>query len=512
VNEKQRDHSKTEEDRRIAAMQPSPEDLQEPLAEPLGAIRRGSLAGKSMWGAIWFLAIPILIQQILVATVGLADKIFAGALPEDIVLPAMDAIGIGSYIGWFIAIAVSGVGIGAQALIARAMGSGDVSSGGKILGQSLTLSFAWGIIVGTGLWIGAVPVGELCQLSTEAEGYLVQYIRIIAVGMPACSVMTTGAMALHGSGDTIRPALVTVAVNIVNVCLSWGLSGADVRIGSEAMTNPFSWDLHIVGIAIGTASAYVVGGVLILIVLLRGIKDLKLNLRDLFPDLGLFWRIAKIGVPNFFEGLSMWVANLFVLQFIGQIAAKMAMQMEADEPVVQGLQGAHVIAVQWESFSFLPGFAIGVAAGTLAGQYLGANNIKEARKAIVACVLLAIVFMGGIGVVMMYAGHALTAIISNEPLHLELVPKLLFIGGVTQVGFAIMMVIRQALKGVGDTAWTFLITSFSSWCIRLPAAWYLGVYLDLGLVGIWYALCGEMMIRAIFFSLRFWQGGWIRKI
>jgi Na+-driven multidrug efflux pump len=305
---------------------------------------------------------------------------------------------------------------------------------------------------------------------------------------------------------------VTVVVNIVNVCLSWSLSGADVRLGSGAMTNPFSWDLHIVGIAIGTASAYVVGGVLILLVLLRGIKDLKLNLRDLFPDFSLFWRIAKIGVPNFFEGLSMWVANLFVLQFIGQIAAKMAIKMDADEPVVQGLQGAHVIAVQWESFSFLPGFAIGVAAGTLAGQYLGANNIKQARKAIIACVLLAIVFMGSIGVVMMFAGHALTAIISNEPLHLELIPQLLFIGGVTQIGFAIMMVIRQALKGVGDTVWTFLITSFSSWCIRLPAAWYLGVHLELGLVGIWYALCGEMIIRAIFFSLRFWQGGWIRKI
>ena len=238
------------------------------------------------------------------------------------------------------------MGIGAQALIARAMGSGDVKSGGKVLGQSLTLAFVWGLIVGAGLWFGAIPLGELCQLSSEAQVYLVQYIRIIALGMPACSVMTTGAMALHGSGDTIRPAIVTIIVNIVNVVVSWSLSGADVRLGDSVFTNPFSWDLHIVGIAIGTASAYLAGGVLIVLVLLRGIKDLSLDLRDLFPDFALFWRIAKIGVPNFFEGLSMWVANLFVLQFIGQIAVKMANELDADEPVVQGLQGAHVIAVQ----------------------------------------------------------------------------------------------------------------------------------------------------------------------
>jgi putative MATE family efflux protein len=493
-------------------MQPSPEDLPEPLAEPIGAIRSGSLAGKTMWGAIWFLAIPILIQQILVACVGLADKIFSGALPEDIVLPAMDAIGIGSYIGWFIAVAVSGVGIGAQALIARAMGGGNVSDGHKVLGQSLVLAFFWGCIVGAVLWFCAAPLGELCQLSANAKVYLVQYIRVLAVGMPACSVMTTGAMALHGSGDTFRPAAVTVVVNIVNVFVSWSLSGADVRLGESAITNPFTWDLHIIGIALGTSMAYLVGGVLIVGVLLRGAKDLQLHLRDLIPDLSLFWRIAKIGIPNFLEGLSMWAANLFVLQFIGQIAAKMAMELDGDEPVAQGLQGAHVIGVQWESFSFLPGFAIGVAAGTLAGQYLGAGNEKQARKAVFACVLLAVVFMGSLGLAMMFAGHSLTSIISDEPVHLALVPKLLFIAGVTQVGFAVMMVIRQALKGVGDTTWTMIITTVSSWGIRLPAAWFLGVYLDLGLVGIWYALCGEMIVRGALFYLRFQYGKWAKEI
>ena len=479
--------------------------------KPEGFIQTGSLAGKTMWVAIWFLAIPILIQQILIATVGLADKMFAGALPEKIVLPAMDAIGIGSYVGWFISIAVSGVGIGAAALIARAMGSGDVSLGERTVGQSLTLAFVWGIVVAVALWFLAAPLGDLCQLSGEAKVYLVQYIRVVALGMPACSVMTTGAMALHGSGDTLRPALVTVVVNLVNVLVSWSLSGADLRLGDSTYENPFSMDLHVVGIAIGTTVAYLVGGVLIVLVLIRGTKDFSLRMRYLTPDLALFWRIAKIGVPNFFEGLSMWSANLFVLYFIGQSSYEMAEKVGSAVPV-QGLQGAHVIAVQWESFSFLPGYAIGVAAGTLAGQYLGANNVKQAKKAVWACVWLAVLFMGSLGLVMAFQGDALTSVISNEPIHLALVPRLLFIAGVTQVGFAVMMVLRQALKGAGDTVSTFAITSISGWGIRIPAAWFLGVYLDMGLVGIWYALCGEILIRAMLFILRFKQGGWAKSI
>lgn len=480
-------------------------------SKPNGQIQSGNLAGKTMWAAIWFLAIPILVQQILVATVGLADKMFAGALPEEIVLPALDAIGIGSYIGWFISIAVSGVGIGAQAIIARAMGSGDVLLGERVVAQSLILAFVWGIVVAIALWIFAEPLGELCQLSEEAKVYLAQYIRVVAIGMPACSVMTTGAMALHGSGDTLRPALVTVVVNIVNVVVSFALSGANVRLGDQVYGNPFAWDLHVVGIAIGTSVAYLVGGILIVAVLLKGTKDFTLHIRNLAPDLALFWRITKIGIPNFFEGLSMWTANLFILQYIGQISMQLAAKNGSDVPV-QGLQGAHSIAVQWEAFSFLPGFAIGIAAGTLAGQYLGAGNEKYAKKAVWACVMLAVILMGSIGIVMMFAGGSLTALISEEPIHLALVPTLLFIAGVTQIGFAVMMVIRQALKGVGDTIWTFAITTFSCWCLRLPAAWYLGIHLELGLVGVWYALCGEIIIRAVFFVIRFKQGGWVKSI
>jgi putative MATE family efflux protein len=320
--------------------------------------------------------------------------------------------------------------------------------------------------------------------------------------------MTTGAMALHGSGDTLRPAIVTLFVNVVNIVVSFVLSGTDVRFGEEVLKNPFTWDLHVVGIALGTAAAYVVGGICIVGVLLRGVKDLQLQVKDLLPKFDVFWKIARIGIPSFFEGLSMWTANLFILYFIGKISVKLA---EKSEDLAQGLQGAHVIAVQWEAFSFLPGFAIGTAAGALAGQYIGANNIKDARKSTLICVLLAMLFMGTMGLVMILFGDQLTSIISNQPMHLSLVPKLLVVAGFMQLGFAVMMVIRQTLKGVGDTVWTFIITSFSSWCIRLPAAWYFGVHLDYGLLGIWYALCGEMIIRAVLFSIRFFQGGWAMK-
>ena len=213
-------------------------------------------------------------------------------------------------------------------------------------------------------------------------------------------------------------------------------------------------------------------------------------------------RIVRVGVPNFFEGISMWAVNMFILMIIGWIA------LNGTES--EGLQGAHIIAIRWESFSFLPGFAIGTAAGALAGQYLGAGNPRLAQRSILACTAIASVIMSLLGVLFMFGGYWLTSIVSDKAVHLHHTPNLLFICGTMQVFFAITMVVRQGLRGVGDTRWTFIITTVSSYGVRLPAAYLLGVTFEMGLEGIWYALCGEFFVRALLFSARFFHGGWKR--
>jgi len=171
-----------------------------------------------------------------------------------------------------------------------------------------------------------------------------------------------------------------------------------------------------------------------------------------------------------------------------------------------------MIAIRWEALSFLPGFAMGTAAGALAGQYIGAGNFRLARRAVIACTVIACVIMGSLGLLFMFEGRWLTAIISPQEIHLRETPPLLFICGLVQIFFATTMVMRQALRGAGDTRFSFLITTASSYGVRLPAAWLFGVALGWGLRGIWIALCGELIIRSILFSARFLHGGWQRVV
>jgi len=471
-----------------------------------GQIRSGKLAGKSMWAAIWILALPVLLQQTMSAFIGLVDTILAGRLPEAIVVAALDAVGIGSYVTWFILIAMIGLGIGGQALIARAMGSGNLAESHGALGTSLVLSLIWGGMVGVLMWLGAYLLGPICGLTPAAAELLVDYVQIIAYAMPLAGFMLVGSMCLAGAGETVMPSVIAITVNVVNVFVSWALSGVDVSFGSWTLVNPFSFDLHLVGIAMGTSISYLIGAVLTLAVLLRGVRDLRLEMSGIAVDRAIARRVIRVGTLAFFDSLMMWTANILVLLVIGMVAAAGAIEGVP----LEGLQGAHVIAIRWEAFSFLPGFAMGTAAGALAGQYLGAGNPRAARRAILACTGIGCAIMGVLGLVFIFGGELLTRIISTEPVHLDEAPTLLLICGLVQVFFAISMVVRQGLRGVGDTTWMFIITTVSSFGIRLPVAWLLGVYLGMGLKGVWIGLCGEIVFRAVLTSARFVHGGWQR--
>jgi len=486
----------------VKGAEPTPEVV--PPAAARG-IRSGKLAGRSMASSIWVLTWPILLQQLMQACVGLVDKMLAGGLDPADRVPALDAVGVGSYIGWFIMIAMAGLGIGGQAIIARAMGSGSEEEAHEALGKAMSISLVWGTLVGVLLWFLVLPLASVTGLDERATAFCIEYVRILAISMPACAVMMVGGMCLHGAGETTRPSLIAIVVNVVNIAVSWLASGATIEIAGLRLESSLQGDLGVVGIAAGTAVSYVIGGGLTLLVLVRGVRDLELRRRCLGFRAALVRRIVRIGIPSFFEGISMWGVNVFVLMFIGQIARTMS-----GDGVASGLQGAHVIAVQWEAFSFLPGYAIGTAAGALAGQYLGAGDTKMARKAILICTGIGTVAMGSLGILYVTVPGLLTSLISREPIHMELVPPLLRLAGSVQLFFALTMVVRQGLRGVGDTTWTLMITTASSYLVRLPACWLLGIHFGLGLTGIWMGLCGEIVIRSILFAARLLHGGWAR--
>lgn len=484
---------------------------------PDGRLRSGRLAGLTMRSAIWVLAWPVLVDSFLNTLVGLTDTILAAGISE----PAADAVGMASYFLWFFGLVVMALDVGATALVSRSVGAGRLAVASAAVGQTMLMAVAAGLGLCALVWAIADPIGTVLFTEPESARAFRAYMRIMAIDVPFMTLLYAGIACLRGCGDTFRPMRAMIVVNVVNMTSSWILAGVDLKtavvVHGQATTrtlvhNPFGFDLGVTGIAVGTALAHAVGAVIILGVLVRGVSGVKLRQRRLRPHWHTLRRLVRVGLPNFAETLGMWFGNFLVVLMAGWLGP--------------GMIGAHSVAIRIEAFSFQPGFALGLAAATLAGQYIGAGSPRMARRAILACTGVAVGIMGAMGFVFMGAPRFCVGLISTQPTHLAITPELLFITGTVQVPFAIGIVLRTAMRGAGDVRSVMYITWATTYAARLPLVYLLsGVDIpvpaslgggvlanpwpwDWGLRGLWIGLCIEVTIRGAMFVARFAHGGW----
>jgi Na+-driven multidrug efflux pump len=172
--------------------------------------------------------------------------------------------------------------------------------------------------------------------------------------------------------------------------------------------------------------------------------------------------------------------------------------------------GAHIIGIRIEAVSYLPGAAMGIAAATLAGQYLGANDPQTARKAVGYCWAFGATLMCICGTLFMTIPDLLIGLVTDQPEFLATSPCLLFHAGWSQLGFATYLVLSYAIRGAGDTRSALAMSFTSTYLVRLPLVYLLAVVFEAGLVGVWIACSVELVLRGALFLARFLHGGWTR--
>jgi putative MATE family efflux protein len=342
--------------------------------------------------------------------------------------------------------------------------------------------------VGGALFLGA---GALSRFITDDEAtirFASIYLRVLAPAVPAMAIVLVGNASLRGAGDTSTPFLVMVLVNAVNVAVSLLLVWGPEPIGGRGVS----------GIAIGTSAAWACGAIAVLGVLLGGPRELKLRPGAFRPQRAMLGRLLRVGVPNLLEVVGgTWLATFIVLKMVGTLESEASL-------------GAHMIAIRIEALSFQPGFAFGVAAATLVGQYLGLGDPARAKRAAATCWASAVLLMGSAGLVFMAAPEALVRVLTANAELVATASPLVRICGAVQIFFASYLVLSQALRGAGDTRTTMWLTYLSVYGLRVPLAYGLGLAMGLGLNGIWIALCADLTLRGLLFSGRFLGGGWTR--
>lgn len=442
------------------------------------------------------LALPVLAEQLLGVLVGFVDMALAGhVLKTDAHIAAMGSL---AYLMWLLFTLFAAVAIGATAVVARLTGGGMRTEAARASNQALLLGVLLAIPITVLYGFGGTSLAAVLQLEGEAASLAGRYLFIIAFSVPLVAMQRVGIASLRGAGDTVSGFVAMTTVNILNALISYGLV-----TGWGPFPN-LGWD----GLAIGTATSHIVGGVIIIACLVVGRAGLKFQWRGLRPNMAMIRRLLRIGIPGGIDALAILMCHLWYLSIINALGTTAA--------------ASHGLGIRIESLAYLPGTAFQVAAATLAGQLLGAGEPQRARRAVwtalicggvVMCVAGALFAFGGQWFMLLFLGTNGTDIA-------VMTRQLLKIVAVSMPALAITMILTGGLRGAGDTRWPLAITFIGYLLVRIPGAYFLAwngltipgldITVPAGVHGAWIAMVVDTFVRASLVLARYWHGGWTR--
>lgn len=418
------------------------------------------------------LAVPAMIENILQTIVGFVDTLFVSQLG----LNEVTAVGIANtvlavYIAIFMAL-----GVGTSSLIARSIGAGDMDKAKSIARQSTILSGIFGLLFG----LISLFFSEQLMRLMGAEAKVLEdgaaYFRIVAIPSIFISLMFTLGSILRAAGDTKTPMKVSFWINILHIGLdyilifgSFGFSGFGVE---------------------GAAWATVIVRVIGTVALFYYIKKSKVSF-SLIPKISRqeSSTLIKLATPAAVERLIMRLGQVLYFGLIVKIGSDTF--------------AAHTIAGNIETFSYMPGYGLAIAATTLVGQSIGAKRFKDAYAYGMLTTGIAVAFMSVIGILLFFLSPWFASWFTTERDAVEMVVTALRIDAFAQPGLAISLVLTGALQGAGDTKSPMYSTAIGMWVIRVLGVYILGIHFEMGIAGIWLSIALDLYVRAIFLYYKF---------
>ena len=442
------------------------------------------------------LALPVLIEEALNLLVGYTNWWLAGRFigGED----PLAAMGLMAYIMWLIPSSFAFIGIGATAIVARSVGAGKRSEAEFATQQAILLGAGFALIAMLVILLGGSTFVNAMGLKGDAAALGARYLQLLNLAVPFIMFEQIGTACLRGSGDTISGLQARVLVNLVNAVVSTGC------VTDWGFFPNLGWE----GLAAGTVCGHIAGSSALLIILLSGRGGVRLSWGSLKVDWLQMRRMLRVGVPGGVDLLVIIFCHLVYYRIISSLGT--------------AAQAAHGLGVQIEAMSYLAGLSFSVAAATMVGQSLGAQNPDRAVRSTVVGSGLAMMVMCTAGLSFFLFGEQLAVFFAKEPNEMtRMTGQLLKIVALSCPFLAVLQVVSGSLRGAGDTSWPLMVTLAGLICIRVPGAMWLAwpevplPFLqtsipgwNLGVHGAWMAMVTDVAVRSVLMAIRFAGGKW----
>ena len=173
-----------------------------------------------IWNKLPIFALPVAATAILEQLFNASDIAVVGNFAGSDKTLAVAAVGANTAIISLIINLFVGIALGANVVIANAIGRGDKGAVKRAVSTSILISVIGGLIVCVLGEIVAAPLMRLLQVPEDVFPSALLYLRIYLAGMPVILLYNFEAAIFRSVGDTKTPLIALASSGVLNVILN----------------------------------------------------------------------------------------------------------------------------------------------------------------------------------------------------------------------------------------------------------------------------------------------------
>lgn len=436
------------------------------------------------------LMIPLVIEQLLLMTVGMADIMMVTTAGEAVVSGVSLVDGINNLIiNIFSALSTGGAVVVAQYLGRREPDSAR-SAAKQLLYAALLVALT---LMGTALLLRSHILRLLFgDISQEVMDSALVYFLLTAAAYPFIAIYNAGAALFRAMGNSKVSMYNSLIVNIINVAVNAVLI--------------YGFQMGAAGAGLGTLVSRVAAAVIIGVKIRR--PTLPVYVEDLFHP-ALQWRmvrsILRVGVPAGIENGMFQVGKLLVLGLVTSFDAG------ANLAVTGSAVAANAISNSVAGFINVPGQAVGLSMVTVIGQCMGAGDHEQAVSYTKKLMKATYLSLGVSCLCLFLAAPVLVPMFNLTPATAAMAVQVLrWCAVFTAIFWPMSFTLPNALRAAGDAKFTMVVSMLSMWICRIGLSYFLGPAwgMGMGLLGVWIAMFCDWVVRFSVFLPRFLRGKW----
>ncbi len=461
------------------------DEIPEP-APPKSKYDRSIIEGP-LSGAVWKIAWPTMLTNIIAGMQGIVDHILVGNL---VGYKANAAIGISFQIFLVVIVFISSLFTGMSVLVARFAGAHNEEKVNNTVYQAfLTAAFlAMGIMAPVG-YFAAPYLLDFVSSDAGVKAEALPFLRITFLFSFGLMIyfMTSGA--LRSAGDAKTPMVLGIVMTVLNLLLNivfisgFGPIPAFGTAGAAIGTSIATGSVGLFAIYKMWSGGWVVG-------FPRG--------QSWAPNWNIIRSLFKFGLPAGFQGIAMNIGGVFMLYFIGSLAHSAAAQAAFSVSYTQLFS-----LITWTSVGLMG------AAASVAGQNLGAGQPDRANAAVHTAARFGMIGAGFIGLLFFFFPRQLLAVFGmTEPGVVEIGVQLLRVLSISGIFISVALTYTGGLQGTGDTKSPLYISIISQLILPLTICFVIQQTIGLEPLHIWLAILAGHFTRCVLSVVRFSQGRW----